>query len=916
MSQSIVAYFSHSYRPEDRAANMAVWRRLNAAGLEFAVDPPSRDKRPMDVTFLERMMQRSHCFIAIVPNRSREAPDDVDGIIPTWSPYQALEYRLALRVDKPRLVIVEQGIGAGPLPKGETVVWFKRANLALSDEFDSEVEKLVSYARSRERPSATMPNVGILCWRPTEEAWSNLALRVSEKIGEDCEILAVDEQTLDNKILARARDLSVLIVDMNPRVTPAYLVGMLHGAGVPMYRTCLLETEETAEIWAASLGLTPALPALRGLPASKNLRPRLLNNYQVDPRVQPVLFWNPATIEESTDTIVRSVGGYWHRENKLQVPKNGREYFLSLRGNRVFISTPGNLLDLTAQVKEALDDSGMPAFHYRVSTMPGGREWRPHLEFQINSSDLFLGFITESYWERAECIDEMEQAIDRWERHEMLIVLYASDPLPPLPAFFSGLQANRFGNAAETCVRVVAEVRDRFNDGAQESTEKVATLLTELISRHAPLEEETRLAAWLGDVCRLEVADAQRIAKRAFSAAAAGRALELVGVLLATIPVERYQGRALGRLCLHLRKLEPARAKRAELSKLFSSLRLFPKLHDIHAWIARQRRGAEVILRLDPAAPRQLLESLLQAAGHMSDPVALARSLGQEIAKYIAVNDKAALAKPGARVCVACNVEHLAVPLEWAVPDGLAEPLSRARPVFRRVEDLYPAARRAALEQQFHSGLTGPPRVLLFGHATASLPHVTTELNTLETLLTKRYGELGWPAELVYRVPSNDATGGQLAALLAGSDYEVVHLVGHAGFDGGKPVIQVAAEDGSPGRVTGEELSSWLRTSAVRFVYLSCCEGAATDPNQPRAAGWQQSLCKDLLEAGVPEVLGYIWQVGDTSSVAFTKVFYDAYFPAFDAPGALYAARHESTRSDALWASSILVKQDWRESES
>src|SRR6476469_3765892 len=95
-----IAYFSHSYRPDDRRVNMEVWKRLNELGVIFSVDPPDREKRPMDITFLERMMQQSHCFIAIVPDRSRVAStsaDEEDRREPSWSPYQELEYRLAVR---------------------------------------------------------------------------------------------------------------------------------------------------------------------------------------------------------------------------------------------------------------------------------------------------------------------------------------------------------------------------------------------------------------------------------------------------------------------------------------------------------------------------------------------------------------------------------------------------------------------------------------------------------------------------------------------------------------------------------------------------------------------------------------------------------------------------------------------------
>src|SRR6266550_2556724 len=101
---------------------MAVWRLLNAHGVVFAVDPPSSDKRPMDITFLERMMQRSHCFVAIVPDRSyHQEPSSSTSA--TWSPYQELECRLAIRANKPRLIVIEKGIDRGPL--WSSAIWQK-----------------------------------------------------------------------------------------------------------------------------------------------------------------------------------------------------------------------------------------------------------------------------------------------------------------------------------------------------------------------------------------------------------------------------------------------------------------------------------------------------------------------------------------------------------------------------------------------------------------------------------------------------------------------------------------------------------------------------------------------------------------------------------------------------------------------
>src|SRR6516225_5943882 len=105
----LMAYFSHSYKPEDARVNLHFWRMLSRHGLYFAVDPKSDDDpappdvRPMDVTYLEWLMEQSACFVAVVPFRKGSQPRNC-------SRYQLFEYRLAVRAKKPRLVFYEQDL--------------------------------------------------------------------------------------------------------------------------------------------------------------------------------------------------------------------------------------------------------------------------------------------------------------------------------------------------------------------------------------------------------------------------------------------------------------------------------------------------------------------------------------------------------------------------------------------------------------------------------------------------------------------------------------------------------------------------------------------------------------------------------------------------------------------------------------
>jgi hypothetical protein len=411
------------------------------------------------------------------------------------------------------------------------------------------------------------------------------------------------------------------------------------------------------------------------------------------------------------------------------------------------------------------------------------------------------------------------------------------------------------------------------------------------------------------ETCYFEEPEGQIIIDRVFAVEEPGRARTLITLLLNAVQECRDRSQALGRLCYFLRRLEQDAKKRSQLSGMFSMLRLFPKLHDLRAWnTSRHRR--EMCLRLKPGTPIETLAQLVRAAGAHSTPMAFVRSIGPEIAKCIDLGDQETLlSQPDTRVCFVSTCEELLAPIEWAVVERLEAPLSRARVVFRRIENLGYALRREALEAAFHKGATGPPRILLFGYDTASLQDVTTELRALQTLLTERYKLQGWPTELIHCVVSHEASRDRLEMELAGGDYDIVHLAGEGGFDAGQSIIQVADHRGHALTVTGEEIGEWLRMSSVRLVYLSCCEGAAPDMSSDHWSGWRQSLCKEILEAGVPEVLAHIWPVSDARSVAFSRTFYSNYFPAFDAPLAIHKARTESGRSNELWASSVLIQQ-------
>src|SRR3982750_3057262 len=143
--RQLMAYFSHSYRPEDNRVNLHFWDMFSRHNLCFAVDPPSTDRRPMDVMYLEWLMAQSACFISVIPRRAGSSP------IPC-SPYQIFEYRLAVRAGKPRLIFLQNDLeptllGIDP----SEIITFRRRDLVA---FRVEHERQASAFAGRVRQLA------------------------------------------------------------------------------------------------------------------------------------------------------------------------------------------------------------------------------------------------------------------------------------------------------------------------------------------------------------------------------------------------------------------------------------------------------------------------------------------------------------------------------------------------------------------------------------------------------------------------------------------------------------------------------------------------------------------------------------------------------------------------------------------
>src|SRR5262249_21682412 len=94
--------------------------------------------------------------------------------------------------------------------------------------------------------------------------------------------------------------------------------------------------------------------------------------------------------------------------------------------------------------------------------------------------------------------------------------------------------------------------------------------------------------------------------------------------------------------------------------------------------------------------------------------------------------------------------------------------------------------------------------------------------------------------------------------------YEIVHFAGHSfvAADGRTFLILPSP---SPDRVIGLPIQSfarWAGEAGISFAYLSSCRGGSWDG------------VRNLVEHGVPQVLGFRWDVEDEKAARFAQVFY------------------------------------------
>jgi CHAT domain-containing protein len=142
-------------------------------------------------------------------------------------------------------------------------------------------------------------------------------------------------------------------------------------------------------------------------------------------------------------------------------------------------------------------------------------------------------------------------------------------------------------------------------------------------------------------------------------------------------------------------------------------------------------------------------------------------------------------------------------------------------------------------------------------------------------------------------------------------EVDIVHIAAHAEADLKDPALShlvLASKESDSGALSSSDLLR-LRLMRPRLVVLAACE---TNDGPVSPSEGALSLSSAFLAAGVPAVLGTLWQVDDQGAARFSVRFHQELRRGADALSALRAVQLEEIRNSVsrpgwTWASFQLL---------
>ncbi len=156
----------------------------------------------------------------------------------------------------------------------------------------------------------------------------------------------------------------------------------------------------------------------------------------------------------------------------------------------------------------------------------------------------------------------------------------------------------------------------------------------------------------------------------------------------------------------------------------------------------------------------------------------------------------------------------------------------------------------------------------------------------------------------VHRLPQ--ATLDDLRRALRQEEWNVLHFIGHGGFDqstrDGILIFQDAAGRSRP--VSSQDLGILLHDhDPLRLVVLNACEGARSDQQDPFSG-----TAQGLMQQGVPAAIAMQFEISDKAAITLASELYSAICDGYSLEAAVTAARKAifTDGNPSEWATPVL----------
>ncbi len=942
--RTLLAYFSHSYRPSEKEINLFFWELLSKHSLYFTVDSEENRDKPMDISYLEWMMRRCACFVAVIPRRDDSPPYNC-------SPYQVFENSLAIRAKKPRLIFVEEGLDEtifGVQP--EEVCSFRRRREFLEegkDDFMKFASRLAQRAHALATPDLGLRKpVTLLADTTQGSAYRSATVRSIRQIVRDqgywFRTVNPTDFEQDSLFLRTIEGYSILISEVRQPYLAPDVLGLVHSRCVPTIRICHLEEHESVEEAQAAMHLP--FNEHKWTDQDRSSWPLIFSKYQIDDDMEPVIFWKqPEEMHEKVRVRLRKIT---EKRVDLITEQEARGYFLRIGrlSGQMFISNAKAQNDFVDRLKHSLQRNAVDWFHYKdKDAIPiGSSDWLSEIIMEIRNSTIFVALVDSNYTASEWCISEFREAMNLFRNGgEIEIHAYVLEDGAQLPAELSMMQVAYIETLNDTSriERIVENAVAFLETGKQVRLRpRARTQLVNLLAKLPSFASSNERRTLLQDA-GLPARVLQKVRTEAQTSAKA--AAEIVDDLAGWEQELKLRTKALGLLLSRTMGLVDSIEEQIFLAGMIRGYRLMPDiklqlearspLRELGLAYFHERKelgtfesiqkGSLVDRKLDQHELDANLYALsVRSSAEQDDWHKMLRIIGKglfhnNIFDDLLENYKRALDSLGIRneqlgFCFATDAPGLRIPFEWAVIEGQRTPLCLRHPV-RRFLDGCPEP-RPTLRTLLEGEVAIPLRVLLVASNTGGIPEVENEVEELYSMLRDLFHRVGWPESNICRLNSQTATVDSIKWQIRHGHYHILHFAGHGGYDDEKPVLQVYQDASTQqiDQISATMLRSWIIDSDLCFVYLSSCRSASTEALELASAiRYFENVGQAIVEARVPEVIGFFWPIEDNQSRILATRFYEQFLKSFDAPLALYHARKSFEEENRIWAAPVLIQQ-------